>query len=265
MPADLAELTKPLLAELKARVDAATEPDAKKEAREGFMGELDDAAHDLYLAIHQTGFNAGRGESTKAKAKADERVKAVEKERDELKEQLEATQKDKPDVVAIEAKANAKAEKYRTELEAERTERQRETRDRLIKDARSEIETALIAQGFRPRAANAEVLRLVDKGLIRLAEDGSAIEFRQIDDPDVPYPAPRGAAKPFDALVKALRKDADPNDIASSVDRGAGVTSVPGGARARVPAGAVADGRPQVSDEYINDKLSQRGVEYGSV
>ena len=84
-----------------------------------------------------------------------------------------------------------------------------------------DVEAALVAQDYRPRAARSEVLRMVDEGKIRLADDG-AVEYVQLADTDSVYPAPRAGAKPHDALVKDLRSKADPLDLLSAVDRGAG-------------------------------------------
>jgi hypothetical protein len=207
---------------MKARIDAAPDDEAKKTARAEFLDDVKDAAPDVFNAIHTTAFNAGKGEAKKAKDKADEKLKKAEAERDEAREQLEAAKADKPDVAAIEAKHSAKAEKLKHELDAERADRAKEHRDRAMKDARADVEAALIAQGYRPRAAKSEVLRLVDEGKIRLADDGSVVEYMQLADSDAAYPPPRTGAKPHDGLVKDLRAKADPLDLTSNVDHGAG-------------------------------------------
>jgi hypothetical protein len=230
MAADVKQLLAPVLAEMKARIDAAPDEDAKKEARAAYLDEVKDAAPDVFNAIHTTAFNAGKGEAKKAKEKYDAKLKAVETERDELKEQLDAAKAEKPDIPAIEAKANARAAKLEKELESTRAAHAKEHRDRLMKDARADVEAALIEQGYRPRAAKSEVLRLMDEGKIKLSEDGTAIEFVKLDDSEALYGAPRAGAKPHDALVKDLRAKADPLDILSTADRGAGQRQGAGGA-----------------------------------
>jgi hypothetical protein len=257
MAADLAKLAEPLLAEMKARIDAAPDVDAKKEARDGFVDELSTAAKEIFTASHQTGFNAGKGEATKLKAKADEKLKKAEQQIADLTEQLESAKAAAPDVAAIEAKANAKAAKLEKELEATKSAHAKDTRERLMKDARADLEADLVAQGYRPRAAKAEVLRLVDEGKVRLADDGSAIEYVKLDDPDSVYGPPRTGAKPHDALVKELRAKADPLDILSGVDHGAGGRTGQGVVRPGVGTAAQAGpgARVTVKDENGEERV----------
>lgn len=265
MPADIKALAKPLIDELKTRIEAAADDDAKREARADFLDELKDAAPDVYNAIHSTAFNAGRGEGTKKTGKTEEKVKELQAKNAELEEQLEAANANKPDVAAIEAKYQQKIAKAEQVLASEREERTRSERDRAIKDARTEVESALVAAGYRPRAAHLQVIEIAERGLIKLTEDGS-VAFMQVGDPETPYPQPRNGAKPYDALVKALRRDADQLDITSNVDRGAGA-GAPGGRRPvpglgdvnGVPALKSGPTLPDVSPDFVQDHLTRHG------
>lgn len=269
MPADLKTLFASLNAALKERVDAASDDEAKKEARAGFVEELKDGVPEIYNGIHTAAFTAARVQGDKAKAGVAKKVTDLEAEVTDLKTQLAEAQTGKPDVVAIEAKWAAKLEKKDKELEKERGERKTEGRTRVMADAVSALESALSSgdEALRPKAAKYEVARLVAEGFISLTDDG-ALEFRQLDDKDTAYPPPKNGARVPDALIKAIKKTADPVDRVSNVDRGAGIgaggrSGVAGAGNANVRAGgpAMPNGVPlpaNVSAEAVQRKLAER-------
>jgi len=216
------KLIDPLLADLKARLEAAQDDDEKSAAREAFFDDFKDAASDIYNPIHTVGFDAGKQKGGKSGTAAAERAKKLEDELKAAREELEEVKAKTPDVAAIEKKYADKLSKLEKERETERTEREAADRRRLLADARKDIESTLVAQGMRQKVARGEVARLVEEGFIALSDDGKSVEYRRLDDKESLYPAPRGDAPAFDGLIKAAIKAADPADLTSNVDRGNG-------------------------------------------
>jgi DNA repair exonuclease SbcCD ATPase subunit len=115
----------PLITEYQNRLAAAKTDEEKQSVREDFLDDFKESAEDIHTGIHQTGFNAGVAKGSKAGAKTTDKIKQLEAERDELKAQLEAAQKDKPDLNAVEEKWRGKLTAKEKEIEKEREDRAR--------------------------------------------------------------------------------------------------------------------------------------------
>jgi hypothetical protein len=141
-------------------------------------------------------------------------------------------------------------------------------------DAKRDLKAALVEGGMRRDVAAGKVALLIEEGFIRLNDEGTAVEYRRLDDVDVTYPTPKAGTAAHSTLVKKLIDQADPNDLVSNVDRGGGSNNgAPAPVRRAAAGTAQAVARFQddngqeverpISKQFLDDKREQMRRQMG--
>lgn len=182
--------------------------------------ELKNRAHPVYQRVFNAGHATARNKADGDRQTIESQLQEAKDEAERLRGELDELKASQPDRAAIDAqwqkRLDAEVKKVSDQLEAASAKVARLTTDTTAE----KVENALLKAGFRPKMA--KLMASANAARISYDDEGRPV----LNDPDTgtPIQVPSGKTA-FEHLAETEKSAADPADLVSRADSGAGVSS----------------------------------------